>query len=480
MGLLQKAATAATIDDAKTLETEAPAVPAPARKRAGLLQRSMQALVAEPPSLAVELAPEPAGEPAPELQPERTPVPAPEQAVEPLAELTIEPVSGLMPELTAELTVDLEPVPELMAEPSPELVPEPTIDLEPVPEPSPEPPEPSFEPIREPAPEPTPATVPQPAPQMDVEGTIQEIVASIRALPDGVELPSQLFTLLATRLSIQKGALLLYDPLRLVYAPWASQGYDQTTLHKMRIPLGANESWNALANGAPLVLADPASTSIYQQYFSARESSSLMPMFLTPFIADSKLVGVLLITNLASPFENDEQTLRCLSTVAEAGSPRVQAARGERLEKAGAQGMRAGESPEEEASHYLGAFKSAGTKILFLSLSLEEYAQKIIASHKHLDPFRLHEDLHYFLGTFVSDLGKAISIKQYVSIVALQDFDASQLDLFRHQLSLYLHGLFGGNGQGGADTVSGIRIRKTQLWPTEDGDIAKLLDFLSS
>ena len=65
------------------------------------------------------------------------------------------------------------------------------------------------------------------------------ILAALRALPDDVELPSRLFTVLKDALGIARGALLLYDPLRMVYAPWASCGLDQTTLHRMRISLGA-------------------------------------------------------------------------------------------------------------------------------------------------------------------------------------------------------------------------------------------------
>ncbi|MGD0724667.1 MAG: hypothetical protein ABSB63_03810 [Spirochaetia bacterium] len=306
----------------------------------------------------------------------------------------------------------------------------------------------------------------------------REIVAAIQALPDGVELPSQLFTELAARMSIEKGALLLFDPIRLVYAPWASQGYDQTTLHRMRIPLGANESFNALANGSPVFVEGASTLALYEQYFSAREFSSLSRILLTPFITAEKLIGVLLLTALKPPFEGDAPLLQYLKSIADAGSPRVQKAREKKLRKAGSQGMRAGASPEEEVGRYISSLGSAGTRILFLALSLEEYSRKIIAAHAHLDPFRLHEDLHYFLDSFVADVGLAIPIRQGLFIVALEGFDATDLDLFLHQLSSFLHGLFGGNGKSGAAT--GPQILKKSNWPEDGGDIRELLDFLSS
>jgi len=314
--------------------------------------------------------------------------------------------------------------------------------------------------------------------KQDPAQTAREIAAAIQALPDGVELPSQLFTALADRLSIEKGALLLFDPIRLVYAPWASQGYDQTTLHRMRIPLGGNESFNGLANGSPILVEDAAALAAYELYFSAREFSSLARILLTPFITEEKLIGVLLLTALKPPFEGDVQLLQCLKGIADAGSPRVQKAREKKLRKAHTQAQRTGATPEQEVGRYISSFGSAGTRILFLALSLEEYSRKIISAHAHLDPFRLHEDLHYFLDSFVADLGLSIPIRQGFFIVALEGFDASDLDLFLHQLSSFLHGLFGGNGKSGA--AARPKILKTRDWPEDGGDIRELLDFLTS
>jgi hypothetical protein len=305
-----------------------------------------------------------------------------------------------------------------------------------------------------------------------------EILSALAALPQGVEMPAELFSLLVSRLSITKGALLLFDPVRSVYAPWASVGYDQTTLHRMRITLGANASFNALANGTPLSVTDTPTLALYQPYFSSREFSSVARLLLTPFIAENKLIGVLLVTEASPQLEGEPELLSCLSSIAAAGALQVQKARQEKLQRAGAQGLRPGVSPEEEATRYLSAFTAASARILFFSLSLEEYAKKIVSTHAHLDPFRLSEDLQYFLGAFVSDLGTAIPVRQGVFIVGLQGFEAADLDLFLHQLSMHLHGLFGGNGASEADARPVIRTRR--MWPAEGTNIRELVDFLSA
>jgi hypothetical protein len=310
-----------------------------------------------------------------------------------------------------------------------------------------------------------------------VQEIADHVIAAMAALRQGVEIPSGLFTLLVVELSIAKGALLLFDPVRSVYAPWASVGYDQTTLHRMRISLGANDSFNALANGAALSVSEPSSLAAYQPYFSSREFSGLSRILLTPFIAGQKLIGVLLVTEASPPLDGEQDFLSCLERIAQAGSVQLQKAREEKLHRAGAQGLRPGASPTEEASRFLSSIPP-GAQVLFFSLSLEEYAKKIVSAHAHLDAFRLAEDLQYFLSAFVSDLGAAIPVRQGLTLVGLQAFDAADLDLFLHQLTVYLEGLFGGNG---APTPEAAPvIRKTRTWPAEGTNVQELVDFFSA
>ncbi len=299
-----------------------------------------------------------------------------------------------------------------------------------------------------------------------------ELLGAIDSIPDGVELPSRLFSVIASKLGVRKGALLLYDPARLVYAPWASQGYDTTTLHRLRIPLGANQSFNALANGDPLILSDPGSLGPYQGFFSSREFSTVSRLVLAPFIASDRLVGVLLLSELDPQLPGHADILECLAAVVRSGSARVDTARERRLAAAGTAAVQAPASLEEQASRFVGG---AGGPALFMALSLEDYARGVLAGHEHLDPFRLHEDIRYFLGAFVADAGTALAIRQGLFIVGLRDIDPADVDLFLHQLTLYLDGLFGGGGG-----PAGPRILKKRSWPAEGNDVRSLIDYLAS
>ena len=313
----------------------------------------------------------------------------------------------------------------------------------------------------------------------DSKTSSEEILSAVASVRGGVELPSRLFTVLTTLLGIRKGALLLYDPVRLVYAPWAVRGYDQTTTRRMRIPLGANEAWNALGNGHPIFLDGAPALAPFQRYFSSREFAAVNRLVLVPLISEDKLIAVFELTEIDSPFASDEELSSCLARAAETAAPRVYKARAARIASSAPGKAR----PEpltltDEPGNFLASLGTSRTTVLLLSLSLEDYANGVLQAHEHLDPFRLHEDLVYFLGSFLVDVGTLLSLKQGRFIIALADFDAAGLDLFSHQLSMFLQSLFGGNETRAERVLP--RIVKTRSWPADGADLRGLVESLST
>ena len=318
-----------------------------------------------------------------------------------------------------------------------------------------------------------PTPVPSAAPRLPADAS--SMLAAVRALPDDVELPSGVFTLLKDALGISRGALLLYDPLRMVYAPWASCGFDQTTLHRLRISLGAIGSFSALANGKPVSIAGSAPLADYQKYFSSREFSSLSRLVMAPFIAEEKLVGALLVAEASAPFDEETALVACLAEVCDAAAPAIRSARGETMKAGAAAPARSGATAEEELARVLSQPGAAGRRFLFLAVSLEEYQKRILAAHRYLDPFRLQEDLRYFLGAYAADLGIALPLARGRFLIGLQDIEPRDLDLLVHQLCSFLSALFGSyDGQGAEATVL-----RTRLYPDDGNDIAELLAFLT-
>jgi hypothetical protein len=304
----------------------------------------------------------------------------------------------------------------------------------------------------------------------------RDILVRLQTLHDGVELPSHMFGVLQETLGIVRGALLLYDPVRMVYAPWASRGFDQTTLHRLRIPLGAVASFTALSNGSPVTVGSGPDLAQFQRYFSSREFASLSGIVLAPFIADGKLVGALLVAEASPPFDARELLASRLAEVCGTASPAVHRARRDTLSAGAADKGRPGVPLQQQVQGLLAAADAAGAKMLLLSVSLEAWSRGVLEAHPYLDPFRLGEDLRHFLGAFAADLGAVLPLPDETFLIALQAVDPGSLDLVMHQLTSHLVSLFG-TGKAGAE---GITLRHSRLFPDDGTDAAGLVSQLTS
>jgi hypothetical protein len=305
------------------------------------------------------------------------------------------------------------------------------------------------------------------------------IISAVFALPQSVEHPSEAFGILKERLSISKGALLLFDPVRMVYAPWAGVGYDTTTLHRLRIPLGASESFNAAANGRPIIVSGTSELARYNGFFSNREFASVSWLILVPFIYGDKLIAILVISAAAPPYATQEQFLMGLERIAGAASPAFQKAREERLRETEDREDTRPKTLEEELARFLASRAAAGKRILFFSLSLEAMEKKILTAIPLLDSFRLQEDIRYFLHNFTADVGRLISMGRSNFLFAIYGLEKENVDLFLHQLRVFLGGLFG-RLDGALDSLTASAINRSHMYPDDGDGVPHLVSLFSA
>ncbi len=317
------------------------------------------------------------------------------------------------------------------------------------------------------------AAPPAPSPQ-DVAAAV---VSRINAAPPNSRFPSLVFAVIREALSVTKGALLLYDPARLVYAPWASIGYDTTTLRRLRIPAAAADSLAAGGAAGPREVSGEAGVAAYQRYFSNREIGLISRIILVPFFSEGALDAILLVTETGSPLPPG-WLLACAAAVCREASPAVhrvtEARQKARLAPAVSGELR---GVAEELPLILGSPLFEGRSALLVSISLKEYLDAVVASDPFADPFRLEEELHMLVGCFASDLGRVIQTGPGSFLLVLQDVQREDLDLFQHQLLSFLRAQFG-------EPDGGVRLRKpvigrTRSFPVEESDIPALVTFFT-
>jgi hypothetical protein len=237
---------------------------------------------------------------------------------------------------------------------------------------------------------------------------LEELLARLSELEDGIEAPGRFFSLVKEQLRLKRAALLLYDPVRMVFAPWATYGFDETTNHHLRIPLGANETMNRLAAGKVFLLSDPDTLKRFQQFFSFREFSTLVTLLLVPFIHENKFMGILLIADPERDFSQGD--LSAFETLAVRASGLFYQARERHLEAAKRGVPEKSESLRESVQNAVQSCLAAGAPPIMIGVNTTNIIAKVKKRNPYIDPFRLREDIARVILSLFQSLGPVFHI----------------------------------------------------------------------
>ena len=258
----------------------------------------------------------------------------------------------------------------------------------------------------------------------------QRLWAGLRKIEDGIESPGRLFSLLKEELELERAALLLYDPVRMTFAPWAVHGFDETTRHRLRIPLGANEPMNRLAAGKVFLLSNPEDIQPFQQFFSFREFSTLSNLLLLPFISENKFMGLLLAAN---PVHTDLELFNTLSTRAAA---QLYEAREKHLEGAKRDTPHRPESLRESVHAALQTSLEKDRSPLMIQINTSSLVQAARKRNPYIDAFRLNQDISRVVLSLFQPLGSVFQIDSERMLILVTN-TAQPIQEGDHELLLY-------------------------------------------
>lgn len=239
---------------------------------------------------------------------------------------------------------------------------------------------------------------------------LEELLTRLSELEDGIEAPGRFFALVKEQLNLKRAALLLYDPVRMIFAPWAAHGFDETTNHHLRIPLGANETMNRLAAGKVFFLSDPDTLKRFQQFFSFREFSTLENLLLVPFIHENKFMGVLVIAEMEGDFS--QSGLSGFETLAVRAAGLFYQARERRLETAKRGIPEKPGSLRESVRDAVQSCLAAGAPPIMIGVNTADIIEKVKKRIPYIDPFRLREDIARVILSLFQSLGPVFQIDQ--------------------------------------------------------------------
>ena len=252
---------------------------------------------------------------------------------------------------------------------------------------------------------------------------------------------SELFSLIRDFFKLSKSAILLYDPLRMVFSPWASTGLDQTTLHRLRIPLGFNKNFNRVANGEVLIFKESGQIKEFNPFFSARENSAINQLIFVPFIADSKLIAILLIIKMDTII--NLETPGILKEVSLSAAPHIYQAREKKLGNLSSTGKTVtSESLQSRVDELIDKCSKRKISLVLIKISIEHLINTLLKYNEFIDPFRLKEDLYRITGSLLADIGEVFRLDSNNLILLVSEMQITDPALLLHQLAISLGTFF--------------------------------------
>ncbi len=261
---------------------------------------------------------------------------------------------------------------------------------------------------------------------------LEALLTRLGELENGIEAPGRFFALVKEQLKLKRAALLLYDPVRMVFAPWAAHGFDETTNHHLRIPLGANEIMNRLAAGKVFLLSDPDVLRRFQQFFSLREFSTLEHLLLVPFIHENKFMGILLIAELEGELNQSDLSGFEILAVRTAGL--FYQAREKHLEAAKRGIPEKPESLRESVRDALQSCMAAGAGPLMIGINTANIIEAVKVRNPYIDLFRLREDLARVILSLFQSLGPVFQIDRQRILILVTRTPERDADLLLYHL----------------------------------------------
>jgi hypothetical protein len=274
----------------------------------------------------------------------------------------------------------------------------------------------------------------------DQTADIRKIFQEISKLPEGIEAPARLFAILKDNFHLEKAALLLYDPYRMVFAPWAASGFDRTTLRKLRLPLGFNRHFNRVAGGETLLLSDREELAEFQRCFSAREFSAMDHLAITPFIYENKLLAALLVTH--TPRLATAENRQLLDEISQQAAPLIFRFREQKLESLKRDSLERPELTSERLQALLQANREKDLPVVLIKISLERITVVVTGKNPYLDVFRLQEDLAGIISTLLYDIGSVQPLGSGHLLVLVYDMAEMDSSLLLHHLELTVKSFF--------------------------------------
>ncbi len=261
-------------------------------------------------------------------------------------------------------------------------------------------------------------------------------------LDRGIEIPIDIFNLCKEYLDIRKGALFLREdsgsPIEgketSYFAPWVAEGFDETTMRRLRFPSSFIDNHTELFSEASF--ATDGGVSAFSPFFSFREYAVLNSIVIIPFLRNGRIISFLFIVDSPVLSEMSEHvSSRFFSRASQKIAEILSRMREERLSILNA----VDEEPETknvfDAVDKLIALSSFRNKRMSLIVfDVASFTELISRGKPGADAFRLMRDVLGILRSIVSGMGDAFMLDDRRALVVYGSRSLKTDELLLHRM----------------------------------------------
>lgn len=226
---------------------------------------------------------------------------------------------------------------------------------------------------------------------------------------------------------VEKGALLLYDSDRDLYAPWTIVGFDMTTKRKLRLPVTL-----VADHFTPLTTfrGSGERARFLEEHFSVREFDSLEEVLIVPFHHREEIIGILLIGK--SRVSCDDQVDFLLGELDSISDFMFESRELFYTKPEGS--MYYSDQALEETKSLIEKTRKEGNKLIIIRLEISPIVDHLDTMLEGADPYRLRKDVLSLISSMIGGSGKVIYSTETYCILLLESRSLTRGRLLLHQI----------------------------------------------
>jgi hypothetical protein len=256
-----------------------------------------------------------------------------------------------------------------------------------------------------------------------------------------LQAPVELFNIIRTVFSIEKGALLLLNHREEQFIGWAHKGYDKTTRSRLRLPYDAAEKLFPEKNLHPKILEHEEIDTL-RPYFSMREYSLLEKTYLLPFIYRNVIIGILLVTSSPVLLKADESFFEPFKNVFSTISKIIYHSREEKLNKLSQSEVKPKNLILQQITSLTEQAQHDGSQVYFLVFNFQKLLNTVRSELENIDQYRIQEDILQVVTSMMPENDKIFFVDPHKLLIILSGRYHINEKLFIHQITMALRRLY--------------------------------------